>query len=519
MEPPLLLQSPDGASVAYISKENRGFVVRVRRDGIDGSTALTKSTSDRLSQLSFTQDGRFITFVSYPSSQPSMRSIHMIPMAGGVENIVPETFAGPVGLARDGTQAAYLATNDVQARSELWIQRTDGSRRRLLASLPYPSRFTYATVPAWSNDGTRIACGVEAHDKQGFFIRIVVVNTASGEMREVPSLRWQVTQHFAWAKGDAGLAIVGQEQDSSFQQIWYIRYPGGEARRITNDLNDYSTISLDSSSTNLVSVQVQTLSNIYLQQGEQRTLNPTQITIGSGRYFDLSWAADGGVLYASDATGSADLWVMNADGSNQRQLTSGRGAATHRLPRLTANGSRSTQMRTAIGNLAGPGRRRQSNSADDKRAGQQLAAVHSRFERPRLSPYGGRTGMWNIWRVPVTGGPAVQLTRSLTTHPTLSPKDGKIACWYSTSVEKPNWQLAVFPPTGGEPIRTFPLASTVVPDSNIRWSPSGRGITFLDGREAPRISGCSRWTARRRGRSLRSARARFTPSTGRAMGG
>ena len=126
-------------------------------------------------------------------------------------------------------------------------------------------------MPAWSNDGTRIACGVEAHDKQGFFIRILVVNTASGEMREMPSPRWQVTQHFAWAKGDSGLAIIGQEQDSSFQQIWYIRYPGGEARRITNDLNDYSTISLDSSSTNLVSVQVQTLSNIYLQQGEQRS--------------------------------------------------------------------------------------------------------------------------------------------------------------------------------------------------------------------------------------------------------
>ena len=131
--------------------------------------------------------------------------------------------------------------------------------------------------------------------------------------------------------------------------------------------------------------------------------------------------------------------------------------------------------------LEGRGRRRQSDSADHRRARQQLAAVHSRFERPRLSPHRGQRHVEHL-ESPGDGGSAVQLTRSLTTHPTLSPKDGKIACWYSTSVEKPNWQLAVFPPEGGEPLRTFPLASTVVPDSNIRWSPSGSGITFLDGR-------------------------------------
>ncbi|HKU25949.1 MAG TPA: tetratricopeptide repeat protein, partial [Candidatus Sulfotelmatobacter sp.] len=263
--------SPDGASFAYISKENRGFVVRLRRDGADHSTPLTKSTSDRLSQLSFTQDGRFVTFVSFPSSQPSMRSVHLIPVAGGPDRILPEIFTGPVSLSRDGKQAAYLATNDAQGRSELWIQDSDGSGRRMLASLRYPSRFTYATVPAWSNDGKHIACGVEAHDERGFLIRIFVVNTSTGEMREVPSPRWQVTQHFAWAKGDSGLAVIGQEQESSFQQIWYIQYPRGQARRITNDLNDYSTISLDHNSTSLVSVQVQTLSNVYLQRGEQYT--------------------------------------------------------------------------------------------------------------------------------------------------------------------------------------------------------------------------------------------------------
>jgi serine/threonine protein kinase/Tol biopolymer transport system component/Tfp pilus assembly protein PilF len=474
--------SPDATSIAYISREDGGSVVRNRRRGADSSTALTKSTQFELTQLNFTRDGRFITFVSYPSSQRSMRTVHLIPVSGGQEKTLPETFAGPVSLSRDAKMAAYLARNDARQQSELWIRPTDGSAPRLVTSVPYPSRFTQPTAPAWSNDGKRIACGVEAHDKQGFFIRIFVVDVATGAMREVPSPRWQFTQDLAWAKGDSGLAVIGQEQESSFQQIWFLRYPTGEARRITNDLNDYSTVSLDGDSNNLVSVQVQTLSNVYLQKGEQRSDTPAQITIGSGRYFDLSWSPDGRILYASDATGSADLWTMNSDGSNQRQLTSGRGRSY--APAASADGKWIAYHSNESGNwniwrAAADGSNPIPLTSDVQDSNWPQFTADS---RALVFHHTGANGMWNVWRVPVSGGQPRQLTRSLTTHPTLSPIDGTIACWYSTSIEKPNWQLAIFPPEGGEPIRTFELASTVVTDSNIRWSPSGKGITFLDGR-------------------------------------
>jgi hypothetical protein len=31
-------------------------------------------------------------------------------------------------------------------------------------------------------------------------------------------------------------------------------------------------------------------------------------------------------------------------------------------------------------------------------------------------------------------------------RPALSPKDGSIACWYSETVAKPQWRIAVIPP-------------------------------------------------------------------------
>jgi serine/threonine protein kinase/Tol biopolymer transport system component/tetratricopeptide (TPR) repeat protein len=474
--------SPDGNSIAYVSKEGKGFMLRVRQSGSDRSALLAPPSSDVLSTLAFTNDGKYVTFVSYAASEPGMRFIHMVPLSGASQPQVIGSFGGPVSLSRDAESIAFVTADDPKGRSELWVQRKDGSGKRLLASLAYPSRFTGSYAPAWSNDGRKIACGVESTDRQGFLYRIVSVDTRTGKMREVPSPRWQWTRDLAWTRDDSALAVIGQEQDSSFQQIWYLGYPNGEARRITNDLNDYWSVSLSRDSTSLVSVQVQTLSNVYLLKGEGPGVMPTQITSGSGRYFDLSWTADGRVLYASDSTGSADLWSMNADGSEQKQLAkiTGRSYAPAASPdgktiAFHSNKSGSWNIWKADADGGHP----VQLTADTQDSNWPQ---FTRDSSAILYHHTGANGMWNIWKVPVSGGSPSQLTKTLTTHPTISPRDGTIACWYSTSVDHPRWQLAIIPPEGGEPIRTFDIAPTVVPDSNIRWTSSGEGVTFLDGR-------------------------------------
>ena len=96
----------------------------------------------------------------------------------------------------------------------------------------------------------------------------------------------------------------------------------------------------------------------YLRSISGKT-GDVQITSGSSRYFDLAWTPDGHLLYASDATGSADLWTMNGDGTGERQLTSG------------------------------PGRNYSPASSPDAKN----IVFHS-----------NRDGNWNIWRVDANGG-------------------------------------------------------------------------------------------------------------------
>ena len=122
----------------------------------------------------------------------------------------------------------------------------------------------------------------------------------------------------------SGLVLDASDQTSSLSsQLWYIAYPSGEARRITNDLNRYFGVSLTADSSALVTVQSEVASSIWAApRGEAK--GAKQITSGTGTGAGLNGivcAPNSDLVYTSNASGRRDLWSMAADGSNPVQLT------------------------------------------------------------------------------------------------------------------------------------------------------------------------------------------------------
>jgi len=288
-------------------------------------------------------------------------------------------------------------------------------------------------------------------------------------------------ESIAWRSDNSGFAVVGQRHESSFQQIWYIPYPASRngVRRIGNDLDDYIGASLTASGSEIVSVQFQTLSNIYVAKADNPS-RAVQVTPGSGRYFDLAWAPDGRILYASDATGSADLWIMNADGTGQRQITShaGRNYAPVASPdsrSVAFHSNRTGNWQVWRTNMDGTEPKQLSNSAGDGNWPQFTAGGRTvLFHKTNLN------GVFNLWQVPVEGGNAQQITTGLTMHPAVSPWTGEIAAWYSDTQDTPNWKIAIFARTGGDPLRVLNPPPNARPDTAIRWMPKGDAVAVLD---------------------------------------
>ena len=143
-------------------------------------------------------------------------------------------------------------------------------------------------------------------------------------------------------------------------------------------------------------------------KGETR--RATQITSGLGRYFDLSWAPDGKIVYASDASGNADIYEIGANGSDVRQLTSG--ANRNYAPAV---------------------------SPDNR-----FIVFHS-----------NRSGIFQIWRIDRDGSNPVQLTtgNSESNWPQFSP-DGKSVIYehFESGVSCTVWKVAI---EGGTPARVI----------------------------------------------------------------
>jgi serine/threonine protein kinase/Tol biopolymer transport system component/tetratricopeptide (TPR) repeat protein len=473
--------SPDGQAVVYAAKEPAGMAIW-RYDRQTGRVVkLIDRLSGKLMDLGFTARGSAVQFVTFPVKDPATRTLYTLPIAGGSPAPFKQTFPGPVSLSSDASQAAFFFSDLIHGADELFQLDVKSGARHLLASYKYPLRFAWNCRPAWSSNGRQIAYAAEERDNIGFVVRLHVLDVATGARHDVSSPRWQWVESIEWTHDNSALAVIGQEHESSFQQVWYVPYPAsrGGVRRIGNDLDSYIGASLTANGSEIVSVQSQTLSNVYIAKQNDLS-HPLQVTPGNGRYFDLAWIPDGRILYASDATGSADLWVMNQDGTGQRQITFGTGrnyapVASPDARMVAFHSNRSGNWQVWRTNLDGTDPKQLSSTAGDGNW-PRFTADGKAVLFHKTNP----NGVFNLWQVPVAGGEAQQLTTALTMHPAVSPATGQIAAWYSDTADTPNWKLAIFAPSGGDPLRVLNPTPNSRPDTPLRWMPKGDAISLLD---------------------------------------
>lgn len=470
--------SPDGKTVVFRTTESGKDSLWVRQVSTGSLIKIVPDVEAKIGGTTFSRDGEFVFYSLFGENDP-LGTLYQVPAFGGTPRRVMSGVTSPVTFSPDGEQVAFVRPSS--SESDLIVANLDGSGERKIATRRLPAYFSFVGGASWSPDGKTIVCGAGSYSGN-LSATIISVPAAGGPEKAITSHNWVSVSRVLWLADGSGLIVAAvPELISTGTQLWYVAYPSGDVRRVTNDLNAYGTSSLGltADSKTLVTVQADKSAQLWIVAPGADASKARQITNGKYDGDSLAWAPDGSILYTAPSGEQSDIWTLNADGTAGRQLTSD--SYTEGLGCVSPDGRYAvfSSNRSGSFNLW----RMDLATGEQK----QLTEGIEVDSQPDCSPDGQwvvfrslRQGKSTFWRVPLPGGVPTQLSDKSSTLAAVSP-DGKfVALRYFDEQAKAN-KIAVIPFGGGEPVKTLVVAIGFR-DVGLGWTSDSKAIVYADAR-------------------------------------
>jgi Tol biopolymer transport system component len=392
-----------------------------------------------------------------------------------------ENIRGPVGLSSDGKRLAFIrtvwATHHVDS---LIVANIDGTGEQTLVRKEGQAYLD--SGPTWSPDGKTIVCGASV-GPDFLFESIVAMPVDGSQERWITPHRWSYVSNIVWLGDGSGFMVLALENHTSELQLWHISYPGGDAQRVTNDLNGYldGSLSITADSNAIVAAQEDRSSRVWVARMGEGQDRARQLTGGK---FDglngVAWTPDGKILCVLRTGDESNIWLMNRDGTERKQLTGD--PAVKMLPQMSPDGRHI--VFDSVHNESTNIWRMDADGSNQK----QLTSGAFGDLGPRFMPdgqwvifwYWTESGSGRIEKVSIEGGDPVQLTDYWTASPTISPNGKLIAAGHLDEQQIPHF--AIIPSLGGQPIKILPMPSTAVPTVGLEWTPDSSTLVYVQNR-------------------------------------
>jgi eukaryotic-like serine/threonine-protein kinase len=475
--------SPDGKYVAYVAQDGGRESIWLKPVTTSNNVEIVPPAEKELFGATFSHDSDHLYYVVRERNN-TIGVLHRVSVFGGASARLIVDVDSPISLAPDGKQFAFVRGSSGGKRA-LMLANADGSEERTLALRTGQNACSFAG-PAWLPDGKSIACSAGTSDETGHYTSVIAVEVADGSAKPLTTQKWKQIGRMAWLRDGKGLILTATDygRRSPFQ-LWYLSYPGGEARRITRDLQDYDGVSLTSDSKVLVSNQKQTISGLWnAPDGDasraKQILSNKYDGDGYDYYSRFSWTPNGQIVYTSPAHGTPSIWVVSDDGTGNKQLTPD--SSTNHFPSVTSDARYVVFLsdRTGVMNVwrmdpDGENEKQLTKGQDDTwpwcSPDGQWVVYHSLVQGKRA-----------LHRVSINGGEPEQLTDYSSVCPSISADGRWISCYYRLEAKAP-WKLGIIPFDGGLPVQSFEVPPTVVFTSLVRWTPDGRALAYITNRD------------------------------------
>ena len=401
--------SPDGKYIAFI--RNSSVFVKELSSAIE--TKVEISNLKRFGPMEFSKDGNSI-YLRNRSSYFLPADIMKVSRFGGeAQKIAENVWSNGFSFSPDEKQVAFARSFPSENRHAVILRDLEAGSETELVSIGAPEEIRVRAFPTFSADGKRIAVIVDKQNQRFERIVIIDVSTKTSEsisfknLTHVEQIRWMPNKN----------TLLASAREGKFFQLWEISVAEQKLSRITNDLNNYLSLSLTADGKTILTTQNSFYTNVWQTEGANFE-REKQLTIGNANrdgYSGMAALPNGDLIFTSNESesGAVDLFRLETNGGKRRQLTRNAGEF-NRSPVVSPDGNvvyfeSNRSGRSAIWQMS-------SNGDEPKQVTSQGKA---NYTFPQLSPDGStlyfirKSGKDSaVFRRSIADGVETQITES-----------------------------------------------------------------------------------------------------------
>ncbi len=468
--------SPDGNQIAYTwdGENGKNTDIYVKMVGSGAPLRLTVNPAYDSSPV-WAPDGRSIAFHRVGSGY------YRVPLLGGVEQLLAEFTKGMILGFTWSPDGKSLFASEPSSPEGPWsineIIIASGERRKILS----PPEGKWDAYPAISSDGKHLLFYRTA--KPGIAVggSLYVIPLSGGEPRLIKTFdqnNWG--SGHTWTPDNTEIVFSSRNAWYGGGNIWRISALGGIPELVLAGHNSqFPTITRQGDRLAFEeSVSEEHIYRIPIPKTGRQSRPPTKFIFSAKSDFSAQYSPDGkSIVFASDRSGSPQIWMCDSDGLNAIQLTSFAQGLVRDLcwspdGRFIAFSARPQGQSDVyiLSRYGGNPRRLTTESFSDSSPSWSRDGKWIYF-------CSDRSGQLQIWKMPVEGGQPIQLTKQ-GGNLGIEAVDGKVYYTGSKSLSKdPNERQTGFwnvPTKGGEEALLVKAG-----DGSENWALTEQGIYIV----------------------------------------
>jgi Tol biopolymer transport system component/DNA-binding winged helix-turn-helix (wHTH) protein len=308
--------SSDGKNVVYTSglKGREGLWLRQLESS--NNIEIIPRSEDRYHALALSPTGDVLYFVRAPREAEYSFDTYRVSIFGGVPTKIVSGTQGGISISTDGEKICFIRcpySNDEYC--SVWIaEAADGKNERKMLSRPGPIRIGDTQI---SPDGKKIAFSSGQSRTGSNEFGLAEVDVESGAEREITKEKFFNIKHLAWLPDQRGLLITAKKLPDKNFRIWRVSSVTGEIAPLTNDSDDYEGLSLNGDASTLISTKNRSDFRLNIYQPDDTASGPRVLAEAA----TVGFAPNGRIFFSSSMTGNYEIWSINPDGGEQRQVT------------------------------------------------------------------------------------------------------------------------------------------------------------------------------------------------------